>query len=128
MRISCCLASSRESTITLRGVPSSPPSTRCTKVRPMEPVPPVTRMVLSWNSMGGPPRLFPARRKQVAERLAGGGAVRREVSVIHGDDIGKADLVGEPHQGSVGQIHRPVGVFLHEGGDLGKRPRWDLEH
>src|SRR5687767_2202384 len=49
MRISCCLASSRENTITFRGVPSSPASTRRTNVFPMEPVPPVTRIVFPSN-------------------------------------------------------------------------------
>src|SRR5262245_46964368 len=51
MRMSCCFASSRENTINLRGVPSSADSTRCKNVRPIEPVPPVTRIVLPWSSI-----------------------------------------------------------------------------
>src|SRR5574338_455150 len=43
-RISCCLASSRESTVTCDGVPSSPVSSRRTTACPSDPVPPVTRM------------------------------------------------------------------------------------
>jgi hypothetical protein len=49
MRMSCCFASSREKTITFAGVPSSPVSARRTKVLPIDPVPPVTRMRLSLN-------------------------------------------------------------------------------
>src|SRR4030095_10709558 len=49
MRISCCLASSRENTMIFFGVPSSPLSTRRTNVLPMEPVPPVTRTLLPSN-------------------------------------------------------------------------------
>src|SRR4030065_502934 len=49
IRISCCLASSRERTMTFFGVPCSPVSTRCTKVLPIEPVPPVTRMFFPSN-------------------------------------------------------------------------------
>src|SRR2546430_9729101 len=40
-----------ENTITFLGVPRSLDSTRRTSVLPMEPVPPVTRMVLSWKIM-----------------------------------------------------------------------------
>src|SRR5262245_45940855 len=47
----CCFASSRENTITLRGVPISPESTRRTNTRPNEPVPPVTSTVLPASSL-----------------------------------------------------------------------------
>ena len=51
MRMSCCFASSRENTMTFFGVPSSPERTRRTDVLPIEPVPPVTRILLSWKIM-----------------------------------------------------------------------------
>src|SRR5262245_38576683 len=38
----CCLASSRDRTTILAGVPSSPPSSLRTRTCPSEPVPPVT--------------------------------------------------------------------------------------
>src|SRR5438045_742421 len=41
-RMSCCLASSRENTVTRAGRPASPDSSRPTTVFPSDPVPPVT--------------------------------------------------------------------------------------
>src|SRR3954447_2995393 len=41
-RMSCCLASSRENTVTRAGRPASPDSRRPTTVFPSDPVPPVT--------------------------------------------------------------------------------------
>src|SRR6185312_12744583 len=49
MRMSYCLASSRDSTITFAGAPCSPERMRRTSTRPMEPVPPVTRTRLPSN-------------------------------------------------------------------------------
>src|SRR3954447_4611007 len=45
-RMSCCFASSRERTVTCRGVPSSPVSSRRTTACPNDPVPPVTSTFL----------------------------------------------------------------------------------
>ena len=47
MRISCCLPSSRESMMTLSGLPLRPLSSRRSRTLPSEPVPPVTRISLS---------------------------------------------------------------------------------
>src|ERR1044072_7695044 len=45
-RIECCLASSREKTVTCAGRPTSPVSRRLTSTLPSEPVPPVTTTLL----------------------------------------------------------------------------------
>src|ERR1044072_4456212 len=45
-RIECCLASSREKTVTCAGRPTSPVSRRFTSTLPSEPVPPVTTTLL----------------------------------------------------------------------------------
>src|SRR5690242_14404151 len=50
-RIWCCLASSRENTVTERGSPISPPSNRRTSTFPSEPVPPVTTTLLSLRTI-----------------------------------------------------------------------------
>src|SRR5450432_2497229 len=51
MRMKCCLASSRENTMTLAGSPSRPLSSRRTSTLPNEPVPPVIRMRLPLNGI-----------------------------------------------------------------------------
>src|SRR3990172_8271558 len=56
MRISCCLASSRETTTMLFGRPICPVSKRRITALPREPVPPVTRTRFPSRTTGTPPR------------------------------------------------------------------------
>lgn len=62
----------------------------------------------------------PCSHKHVFEGLALGGAIDGKVGAVNGDDVGHPAEIGQPHQRGIGQVHRPVGIFAHHGGQPGQ--------
>ena len=42
-------------------------------------------------------------------------AVRLEIVVVNGQDVGKTFAASDMHERRIGEVHRPVGVLVHEG-------------
>src|SRR3989442_12713419 len=86
--------------MTFFGVPSSPLNTRRTKVLPIEPVPPVTRIFLPLNV--------------IVEYLSWPGGCTRSPHGVYAGEVNQ-QLRGQPYDGPLVKAHQKQRAEYHDG-------------